>query len=192
MTIMRIKSGRVRHRSGCRPPEGYECDIPWRIKSPVVQKAIRDVLKEIGEYFFEDALRLEEKVGIILPFQKTTKVYGRWIPYPRSYYYFKKGLILLRDEEEMDIDIARVVFAHECGYAVDRGEFEQEWHESELPERYFKEACANYYVQRWGFGDLLEKALKRDLDIITPEGMREAHKLAEIAQSRFYSWEGDD
>ena len=175
MSVVRIKSGASRSRVGCRPYEDYECRIPYRVKSPPVQKAIKHVLHVLEEDFFEDALRLEEKVGIICPIKREAKLLGRWIPVPRTYWRYKKGIIILC--ETMDFDLACVVFAHECGHAVDRGEMKEEWEYSYLSDWFFSEAGANLYVRRWGFGEMLERVIEdHKAKTVTPDGLREINK----------------
>ena len=175
MSVMRIRSGRSRARVGCRPPEDYECGIPYRVKSPHVQNAVKHVLHVLEGDFFEDALRLEAKVGIVCPIKRQSKLLGQWIPFPRTYWRYKKGLIILRDT--MDFEMACVVFAHECGHAVDRGEMKEEWEHSYLSNWFFSEAGANLYVNRWGFGEMLERVMKkRKVETVTPDGLREINK----------------
>jgi hypothetical protein len=181
------------NRIGCRPPKGYLCYISVKIKSPSVREAINHVLKQISEHFYEDAIRLQETVACICPIEKNSKCCGRWEPYPifdfdrdlincyeqeseeLGYCEEPIGCIRIRDDQQIDFHLTCVVFAHECGHAVNRGEFMEDRLESEVPIEFFQEAAANYYVQRWGFGELLERFSKKDLSTITPQGLKALH-----------------
>jgi hypothetical protein len=145
-----------RNRVGNRPPKDYQLFIRTKIEKPVVKRAIDHVFERIGRHFYGDALRLEERVGIILPLRKRAKgCCGRWIPFPPSYRRYKKGIILLK--EDMDFNLACVVFAHECGHAVSRNEY-MEYASEGFYQHAIHEAAANYYVDRWGFDEQLENA----------------------------------
>lgn len=171
-------------RVGCRPPEGYKCIIPCRVKSPVVLKAIRKVLQVLEEDFFEDALRLEQKIRLICPMWRRVDVWGEYKRYKYDDWQEKQGVLGIR--EDLDYDLACVVFAHECGHVVDRGDIARDRHPSLLPSKYFREAGANLYVQRWGFGALVDKVNKREnVEFITPEILQKASQESDPPYVRF-------
>ena len=139
-----------------RPPKDYACSLSVEIKSKVIRKAIGYVLKRISEEFYGDALCLEERVVGIRPLENDSDWLGCW----------DRGYVLLKDDEEMDFGLACMVFAHECGHAVYRGEYIEYVLEGVLYSD-IKEAAANYYVQRWGFGRQLKDAISKGLRIVT-------------------------
>ena len=132
------KGAQWRNRLGNRPPKGYRLDIPTKVKTEPVKGAIEAVLNIVQSSFYEDAVLLEERVGIILPLTKQKDCSGMWVPYPPTYRKYGKGIILIRDNGELDFDKACLVFAHECGHAVTSHE---RWEGKK-----FSEGRANYYI----------------------------------------------
>jgi hypothetical protein len=171
MIVVKPKAGKGsiwRNRLGCRPPKDYKLFIRTKIETPVIKQAIECVVEQIGRHFYEDAVRLEQKVGVVLPFKKPGKCYGCWIPCPRTYYRYRKGIILLC--EDMDFDLACVVFAHECGHAVNRKEYIEYAFEGVRRDA-IDEAAANYYVERWGFGEQLKHVKDKGIGFVTREDL---------------------
>ena len=167
MTIIRPKSnGRWRwhNRLGYRPPKGYRCDIPIKVENPIVKRAVNYVLQQISEYCYEDAVELEHRVGVILPLPAKYRDYlGLWCAEPEDEYFetIKKGVIYILDDGTLSYDRARMVFAHECGHAIDRQEYRASWDESCVPTRFYFEAVANEALVKWGMEDILERVEKK-------------------------------
>lgn len=84
-------------------------------------------------------------------------VLGRWIP---TLGVGSRGRIHMRDER-MPLDLARVVFAHECGHAASRGQYVREALKWEEPSDWLAEEDANDYLVKWGLGDLLARVEQR-------------------------------
>lgn len=183
MTIIRPKSdGHWRNRLGYRPPKGYMCEIPIKVKNPVVKRAAKYVLRQISEYCYEDAVELEYRVGVILPLPAKYRDYlGLWCAEPEDEYFktIRKGIIYVRDDGTLSYDRARKVFAHECGHAIDRQEYRAFWDESCVPTKLYFEAVANETLVKWGMEDILERVEKKHGMQIRLKQLKKIHQNLE-------------
>ena len=186
-SIIRVKGTKRlwRNRLGYRPPQDYHCYIPVKkIQNSTVIRAIDYVLDQISQHCYEDAVRLERKVWAILPLKATKanwKTLGLWKPVTivRRGRMYSKGNIFLRDDGVMNYDLARIVFAHECGHAIDCGEYRAFWDESCVPTRFYREAAANTVLYRWGIEEIFERVQKSCEPQITWQRLKEIHQNLE-------------
>ena len=175
-----------RIRLGNRPPKEYKCRIPIVGQSDVISDAIKYILDKITQHCFEDVYYLQESVEAIHIQQGMEKYWGLWVRFNdcgdiaeyfdykyRKQKYRKDGVIVLNPKLAEDINLAKYVFAHECGHVVDNDGVATEWICSETGEMDFKEASANNHLKNWGLSQLLAKVAPR---AATFELFAKAHK----------------
>ncbi len=107
---------------GWRAPIGYQCRIPCTLQNHVIRAAAEEVLSRIAELCFDDALVLQSRVRSIEALPRREQItrdrHGRErIHLGRCRRDDRK---ILLNEDIVDSDWARYVFAHECGHAVQR------------------------------------------------------------------------
>ena len=122
------------------------------------------MLQQISECCYEDAVDLEHRVGAILPLPAKYQNYlGLWSTGPEDakFRMTGKGNIYMRDDWKYGYNLARVVFAHECGHVLDRYEYRAFWDCcTRVPDKFFSEAFADSCLRRWGMTDLLKEVEK--------------------------------
>ncbi len=168
-------------RLGFRPPKEFTCRLPIIGRSRNITKAIEYVLDEIAENCYEDACKLINNVESVHIFKDTGSRYlGRWVAFDWdiSWRYYlgeyyddfmskKAGVILLNQKISKSLNLAKYVFAHECGHAADNLAGPANWLDANLFRTDYKEAAANSYIKRWGMGHLIDKVSQ--VDVITFE-----------------------
>jgi len=137
---------------GDRPPEGYVCKIPCNLKTFILRKAARHVLRRISVTDFGDALRLERMVHLVAPLEgkRNGRTMGRWRP----------PTVLIKDDK-MRFEAACALIAHEFGHAASEAEVAEgglsRLFTSEVPRDWFTDRGADRYAIKWGFGRELRK-----------------------------------